>query len=124
MRPLDVPVMLLHCYPYHRNAGYLAQIFPNVYLDVGLAVNHTGARARAVVAESLELAPFAKVLFSSDAFGPAELHYLGARLWRTAIAEVLGGWVGEGEWSLADAGRVARMVGVDNARRVYRLDAR
>jgi uncharacterized protein len=124
VRPLGVPVMLLHCYPFHRNAGYLAQVFPNVHLDVGLAVNHTGARARAVVAESLELAPFAKVLFSSDAWGPAELHYLGARLWRTATAEVLGRWVGEGEWSLADAGRVAGMVGVDNARRVYGLDGR
>ncbi|HEY5833097.1 hypothetical protein [Streptomyces sp.] len=22
-----VPVMLLHCYPYHREAGYLAQVF-------------------------------------------------------------------------------------------------
>jgi uncharacterized protein len=32
-----VPVMLLHCYPYHRTAGYLAHVFPHVYLDVGLA---------------------------------------------------------------------------------------
>ena len=37
-----VPVLLLHCYPYHRQAGYLAQAFPNVYIDVGLAVNHVG----------------------------------------------------------------------------------
>ena len=28
--------------------------------------------------ESLELAPFGKVLFSSDAWGPPELHHLGA----------------------------------------------
>ena len=40
-----VPVMLLHCYPYHRGAGYLAQAFPHVYLDVGLAINYAG-RAR------------------------------------------------------------------------------
>ena len=71
-------MLLLHCYPYHRQAGYLAQVFPHVYFDVGLAVNHTGLSSPAVVAESLELAPFAKILFSSDAYGPAELHYLGA----------------------------------------------
>jgi uncharacterized protein len=117
----QVPVMLLHCYPYHRTAGYLAQVFPHVYLDVGLAVNYTGSRSRAVVAESLELAPFGKLLFSSDAWGPAELHHLGAVLWRRAMAGVLGEWVQSGEWSGAEAVRVAQMVGADNAKRVYRL---
>jgi predicted TIM-barrel fold metal-dependent hydrolase len=117
----QVPVMLLHGYPYHRIVGYLAQVFPHVYLDVGLAVNYTGARSRAVVAESLELAPFGKVLFSSDAWGPAELHYLGATLWRRAMASVLGEWVRSGDWSHADAMRVANMVGAENAKRVYRL---
>ncbi|MEP6681467.1 MAG: amidohydrolase, partial [Chloroflexota bacterium] len=59
------PVMLLHTYPYQRQAGYLAQMFPHVYLDVGLAVNYAGAASAQVVAESLEVAPFTKVLFSS-----------------------------------------------------------
>ncbi len=117
-----VPVMLLHGYPYHRTAGYLAHVFPHVYFDVGLAVNYTGARSRAVVAESLEVAPFGKMLFSSDAWGPAELHYLGTVLWRRAMASVLGEWVESGEWSGADAVRVAEMVGADNAKRVYRLE--
>jgi len=119
--PRGVPIMLLHCYPYHREAGALAQAYPHVYLDVGLALNHVGARASAVVAESLELAPFAKVLFSSDAFGPAELHYLGALQWRRATAATLGAWVASGDWSAADATRVAVMIGSGNARRVYRL---
>jgi predicted TIM-barrel fold metal-dependent hydrolase len=117
----QVPVMLLHCYPYHRTAGYLAHVFPHVYFDVGLAVNYTGARCRAIVAESLEVAPFGKVLFSSDAWGPAELHYLGAVLWRRAMAGVLSEWRESGEWSEADAVRVAQMVEADNATRVYRL---
>lgn len=116
-----VPVMLLHCYPYHRQAGYLAQAYPHVYLDVGLAVNHTGARAAAVVGESMELAPFSKLLFSSDAWGPAELHHLGAQLWRRATGTVLRQWVEAGDWSPADAVRVAAMIGSGNARRVYRL---
>ena len=119
--PTGVPVMLLHCYPYHREAGALAQAYPHVYLDVGLALNHVGARASAVVAESMELAPFGKVLFSSDAFGPAELHYLGALQWRRATAATLGAWVSAGDWSAADAVRVAEMIGTGNARRVYRL---
>ncbi|MGH3699608.1 MAG: amidohydrolase family protein [Pseudonocardiaceae bacterium] len=118
----QVPVMLLHCYPYHRTAGYLAHVFPHVYLDVGLAVNYTGARSRAIVAESLEVAPFSKLLFSSDAWGPAELHHLGAVLWRRAMVGVLGEWVESGEWSGADAVRVAQLLGAGNAKRVYRLE--
>ncbi|KAA5838216.1 amidohydrolase family protein [Saccharopolyspora hirsuta] len=124
VEPHGVDLLLLHCYPYHRNAGYLAQAFPHVHFDVGLAVNHTGARSAAVVAESLELAPFAKVLFSSDAWGPPELHHLGALLWRRAMRTALGERVAADDWSTSDAVRVARMVGRDNARRVYRLEQR
>ena len=114
-----VPVMLLHCYPFQRQAGYLAQAFGNVYCDVGLAINHLGVRSVELIAESLELAPFAKQLYSSDAFGPPELHLLGSVLWRRGMAQVLGRWVGEGDWSVADAVRVLRMIGSENAERVY-----
>ncbi|HVQ98349.1 MAG TPA: amidohydrolase, partial [Mycobacterium sp.] len=34
----DTPIVLLHCYPYEREAGYLAQAFHNVYLDGGLSI--------------------------------------------------------------------------------------
>lgn len=116
-----VPVMLLHCYPYHREAAYLAQAFPNVHMDVGLALNHVGVRSREVLAESVELAPFAKLLYSSDAWGPPELHHLGAVLWRRAVTATFGAWADDGDWSPADAERVAAMVGRGNAQRVYRL---
>ncbi|GAA3184935.1 amidohydrolase family protein [Nonomuraea roseoviolacea] len=121
--PTGVPILLLHCYPYVRGAGHLAHAYPAVHLDVGLGVTYTGARAAALVAQSLEVAPFAKVLFSSDAWGPAELHHLGARLWRRALARVLGEFVAEGEWSAGQAARVAAMVAAGNARRVYDLTA-
>jgi uncharacterized protein len=112
-------LLLLHCYPFHRNAGYLAQVFPHVYFDVGLGVNYTGAASDRIVAESFELAPFSKILYSSDAWGPPELHYLGATLWRRGMARTLGTFVNDGQWSLDDAIRVATMVGRTNALRVY-----
>lgn len=114
-------IMLLHCYPFEREAGYLAQAFDNVYLDVGLATNFLGARSRDLVARALELAPFSKILYSSDAYGPAELHYLGARLWRSAIGSVVGRWIDADDWSLADAKRVTTLVARENAERVYSL---
>ena len=115
------PVMLLHCYPYEREAGYLAQAFNNVYLDGGLAINYLGARSAAFIGRLLEMAPFRKILYSSDGFGPAELHFLGARLWRNGIRDLLQGFVDTGEWSAPDAIRVVDLIAHDNARRVYEL---
>jgi predicted TIM-barrel fold metal-dependent hydrolase len=120
-RPAGTPVLLLHCYPYHRQAGYLAQAMPHVYMDVGLALNHVGARSAAVLAEALELAPFHKVLYSSDAFGLPELHYLGAAGFRRDLAQVTGAFVADGLWSATDAERVSNLIGAANARRVYGL---
>jgi predicted TIM-barrel fold metal-dependent hydrolase len=122
VEPLGTQVVLLHCYPFHREAGYLAHAFPHVSFDLGLTTIYVGARAAAVLAEGLELAPYAKLLYSSDAWGPAELHFLGATLWRRAVASVLGGFVDQGDWSAEDAVRVAALWGRDNARRLYQLD--
>lgn len=119
--PIGTPIMLLHCYPYHRVAGYLAHVFSHVYMDVGAILNHVGARSATVLAEALELTPFGKMLYSSDAFGLPELHYLGAIGFRRDIARVTGQFVAEGAWTAADADRVAEMIGSANASRVYRL---
>ena len=115
------PVMLLHCYPYHRQAACLANVFPHVYLDVGEALNHVGASSAAVLAEALEVAPFHKQLYSSDAYGLAELHYLGAAGFRRDLDRVIGGFIADGAWSRADGDRVAQLIGAENARRVYGL---
>jgi uncharacterized protein len=116
-----VPAVLLHCYPFHRHAAYLAHVYPNVYVDFGEALNYTGARAAVVLAETLEIAPFGQVLYSSDAYGLPELVYLGARLWREATVKVLGGFVEAGQWTEADAVRIAGLIGAANAARLYGL---
>ncbi|MEU8348258.1 amidohydrolase family protein [Streptomyces sp. NPDC048845] len=119
--PAGCPVVLLHGYPYHRGAGYLAHVFPHVYADIGLALSYTGARARTVLAEALELCPFGKLLFSTDAYGLPELYVVGSRLFAGALTELLGGWVADGSWPAGDAERVAAMIAAGNARRVYGL---
>jgi predicted TIM-barrel fold metal-dependent hydrolase len=120
-QPTGTPVMLLHCYPYHRQAGTMANLFPHVYMDVGVALNHVGARSAVVLTEALELTPFHKMLYSSDAFGLPELHYLGAVGFRRDIAAGTSAFVTDRLWSAADASRVADMIGSINAQRVYRL---
>lgn len=116
-----VPVLLLHCYPFHRKAGYLAQALDHVNFDVGLAINYLGSRSTALVGEALDTAPFAKQLYSSDAFGPPELHLLGSVLWRRAMGLVLGAWVRTGDCGEQDAIAIVDMIGERNAARVYGL---
>lgn len=113
--------MLLHCYPYHREAGYLADVFPHVYCDVGLAINYTGARSTAVIAESLELTPFGRSLFSTDAFGAAELYHLGALLFRRGLGRVLASFREDEGWPEAECLRIAESIGARNALRAYEL---
>jgi hypothetical protein len=122
LEPTGAPVMLLHNYPFHREAGYLAQVFPLVYADLGLATHNTGARATELLGEALELVPLRKFLFSSDAFGLPELYYLGTLLFRRALSSFLAGRLDDGDMSFADAERVTRLIGAENAKRAYRLD--
>jgi predicted TIM-barrel fold metal-dependent hydrolase len=92
-----------------------------VYVDAGLATHNLGSRAPALLAEALELAPFGKFLYSSDAFGLPELYYLGAALFRAALSGFLRAGIGEDLFTERVAARVARMLCADNAKRAYQL---
>ncbi len=117
-----IPVLLLHCWPYQRQAAYLAAVFEQVYLDVGLTLHHVGpARARAVLEEALEITPFRKLLYSSDAYGLAEFHLLGAVSFRRGLGALLQDRVDADELSPDDALRLVRWTGSGNARRLYGL---
>ncbi|MEU6370044.1 amidohydrolase family protein [Streptomyces sp. NPDC046931] len=119
-----IPVLLLHCWPYQRQAAYLAAVFEQVHLDVGLILHHSGpVRARAILEEALEITPFRKLLYSSDAYGVAEFYQLGALAFRQGLAGLLQDRVDADELSLPDALRIATWAGRDNAVRVYGFSA-
>jgi predicted TIM-barrel fold metal-dependent hydrolase len=118
---LGVNVALLHCYPFHRDAGYLAAMYPNVYFDVGSALHFLGPSSGRLLAEAMEVAPFGKLLYSSDAFGVAEGYFLGAVLFRRALREVLEGWIAADHCDAATAERIAEAIGRSNALRIYPL---
>jgi predicted TIM-barrel fold metal-dependent hydrolase len=119
--PRGVPVVLLHCYPYHRQAGWLAQVYPQVYVDVGLAVAQVGAGADGLLGEFCELTPFGKLLFSTDGHGLPELFLVGAAQFRHSFGRLLSTWVADHAMPAPDAARVATLVGSENARRLYGL---
>jgi len=120
---LGANMVFLHCYPFHRDAAYLASVYGNVYFDVGSALHYHGPSSPGLLAEAMEVAPFSKLLFSSDAFGLAEQYYLGAMLFRRALREILDGWIDADHCDAATAGRIAEGIARGNALRIYPLPA-
>jgi hypothetical protein len=115
-----VPLVLLHCYPFHRQAGYLASTYPNVYADLGLTIPIVGPGAATALAELLELCPTRQLLASTDGHMEPEFQWFSIFVWRWALARVLGQYV---EWDILDtdtALATARAILHDNALRVYR----
>ncbi len=107
----ETTFVLLHCYPFVREAGWLAHVYGNVFFDLSLTIPHV-ARPAEALREALELAPISKLLYASDAARTPELYLLAARWWRDALAEVV---ANEHD---------ARLVLRENARAIYRLDTR
>ena len=107
--------MLLHCYPFVREAGWLAHVYGNVHFDLSLTIPHVSRPAEAL-REALELAPVSKLLYASDAARTPELYYLAAKWWREALAEVL-----PAELEPAEAEEAARLILRENAIGLYGL---
>ncbi len=117
----NVPIVLLHAaYPYSQEAGYLASVYPQVYLDFGLAVPFlSGAGMRRTIQQLLELTPTSKLMYSSDAHNIPDLYYLGAKWGREVLSQVLDGAIQDGDLTAKEAESVAYAILYDNARKLY-----
>jgi predicted TIM-barrel fold metal-dependent hydrolase len=117
----SMPVVLLHgCWPYFREGAYLAAVYGNVHLDVSYAIPFLSrgemlAMTRAVLA----VAPFTKLMYSSDGARVPELHWLGAHDGRRALSAALGELVVDGDLDIDEARRAGERILRDNAYELY-----
>lgn len=114
-------VVLVHAgYPYIREAGFLANNYPNVYVDVSEMIPYTG-QPQSVLSELLEMAPVTKVMYGSDGANIPEIFWLAAIWAKEALAQVLSGLV---EGHVIDeryAQHAASRILSENAKNLYRL---
>lgn len=86
----SVPFVLLHsAYPYTQEAGYLATVFKNVYLDLGEVfpmISKDGQEE--VVRQAMELTPASKLLWSTDGNLFAERYWLANKQFREVLEQV------------------------------------
>ena len=81
--------VLLHTWPFTREAGYLANLYSHVYMDLSLTIPFTAHGGTEAIRAALELAPTSKVLLATDAFSIPEIFYLGARHIRESLGRAL-----------------------------------
>jgi predicted TIM-barrel fold metal-dependent hydrolase len=119
-----VAIVLLHmAYPYTREAAYMTAVWPQVYLDLSLALPFLGPGAVAPLGEILALAPASKLMYGSDVSAIPELFALSAAWGRAALGGALEARMARGdlteEQALADAAAIL----AGNASALYRLPA-
>lgn len=115
-------VILVHTgYPYHREAGYMANVLPRVYCDLSEGIPFAGPAAKRIISEVLEMAPISKVLYGSDGFGVPEINYTSAVLGKQALAQALSELMIDGFLGQDEAQEAAGMILAGNARELYTL---
>lgn len=118
----EFPIILLHAgYPYIREAGYLVNTYPNLYVDISLSVPLIHQGGIILLGELLELAPSTKVLYASDGHSFPEFHWLGAKFGREIVTQFLSTLCREGLVEEGEAYRIGSQIFHENARRVYKL---
>ena len=115
----DVPIVMLHNYPFVREASYLSSIYPNAFVDLGLTVPLAGSNCPALIAEAIGVAPAHKILASSDGHAVPEFQWFAARLWRTSLVDVLTTIVDQDFMTLREAVETAAMILHANSERIY-----
>jgi uncharacterized protein len=117
-----VRLVLLHmAYPYTREAAFMTAVWPQVHLDLSLALPFLGAGALAPLVEILSLAPSSKLMYGSDVSAIPELFALSAEWGRAALADALGWLIERDRLDAKDAMQIARSILADNARALYDL---
>ncbi|KAI0470298.1 amidohydrolase-domain-containing protein [Xylaria cf. heliscus] len=118
-----VPFVILHAgYPWTREAGYLAAMYSNVYVDIGEvfpAISRQGQEN--VVRQILELCPWEKILWSTDGHFLPETYLLATIQVRSALKTVLGELVRSGDLDERQAITLAQDVLFTNAKKLYNL---
>jgi hypothetical protein len=117
----ELQLVLLHCYPFHREAAYLCSVFPGVSMDLSLAVWMAAADGARAMREVLGVCPWTKLLYATDASRLPEVYLVAAELHRDALAEAFADLVARGLLSLDEAIEAGTQVLTDNARRLYRV---
>jgi hypothetical protein len=88
--------ILLHCYPYVREAALMCALYANVFMDLSLALTLVSPLADNLIIEAVSCAPFTKLLTATDGHSVPETHWYGATIWKESLQRLQIAPVGTG----------------------------
>ncbi|KAF5868224.1 putative glutamine synthetase protein [Botrytis fragariae] len=122
----DVPIVLVHsCYPWTKEAGYLATVHSNVYVDIGEVfpcVSQDGKEG--VIRDLLELCPTEKIVWSSDGHDLPETYLLAQIQSREAFEKVLVEYVNKKALTIQQAVEVVENIFFNTSNQLYALQSK
>lgn len=118
-----MPILLLHAsYPFTKEAGYLASVYANVYLDVGEIfpmVSRVGQET--ALKEAFALTPVEKLCWSTDGHFYQETYSLATQQIRQVLLSVLSEMVNKEDCSFGEAAIIARQLLFETTNSLYAL---
>ncbi len=116
----DQPIVLVHAGdPWVAEAGYVAAVLPNVFLDLSAVVPWSWSGIDWVLETVIGMVPTDKLLHGSDEASEPEVFWLGARIAREALERVLGRLVERDHLTRGQAERIGAGVLAGNTRRLH-----
>ncbi len=120
----DQPIVLIHTgYPWVMEAGYVASVLPNVYLELSELIPWGWSQVEWALEMLVGTVPAAKLLYGSDEASEPEMFWVAAKLARGALGRVLDGFVDRDYLTLEEAERMGRGVLAGNTRKLHGLSS-
>jgi uncharacterized protein len=117
-----IPWVFVHAgYPWIGEVGWLANTYPNVWVDVSEMIPFAASGVETRLLELFEMAPLTKVLYGSDGYNIPEIFWFAAKHFKKALGGALGTLVGAGYVESSFAQYAAECILGNNARDLYKL---
>jgi uncharacterized protein len=113
-------IVLVHGgYPYTFETGYLCAMYPNLFCDVSEFVPLVPLGMNKGLADLMDMCPFNKIMYGSDAFIIPEFNWFAAVVFKRKLKTVLNDIISQGILDDDDAEAVAMMITHKNAKSFY-----
>jgi len=113
--------VLLHSFPFVREAATLTSLYANVFMDISLSTFIAAPSVEGSFFDALSIAPVSKILASTDGHSVPETYWYSALKIRDGLARALQALIDKEFLNAERASQLAAMILHDNARTLYQL---
>ncbi|MBY0356389.1 MAG: amidohydrolase [Candidatus Obscuribacterales bacterium] len=114
--------VLLHCFPYVKEAAFMTALYPNVFMDLSLSISLASPLSAQMITDALSVAPSTKILAGTDGHTCPETHWFGAVCWKRGLGQALLNMVRGSALTYREAEEIAGLILHGNASDLYRLE--